>query len=81
VGVSPAERGILPRGLAHNVKVRFGETPQPAGETPTLPETATAQRLHLSLNRSSDAYVLTLGRLLSRTSGDPTRKRIDPGEC
>ena len=40
VGILPAERRILRRGLLPRVKVRSGGTPEPAGETPTLPEIA-----------------------------------------
>ena len=38
VGVSPAERRILRRGLPSRWDDRSGETPEPAGETPTLPD-------------------------------------------
>src|SRR5688500_17783813 len=38
VGILPAGRGILPRGLSLSLGVHSGETPEPAGGTPTLPE-------------------------------------------
>ena len=40
VGILPAERGILRRGLLPRAKARSGGTPEPAGETPTRPEIA-----------------------------------------
>jgi hypothetical protein len=40
VGILPAEPRILRRGLLPLAKARSGGTPEPAGETPTLPEIA-----------------------------------------
>jgi hypothetical protein len=38
VGILPAERRILRRALSPESKDRSGETPEPAGKMPTLPE-------------------------------------------